>query len=560
MNVTGDILVSSITLNHSSCTLNPNGAVLLRESICPTNATNKCVRWSSSNNGVARVNPDSGYVTAQGAGTAIIRATAQDGSGKYAECRVTVNRPIAVTGIEVCPKSLTMNVGDVEYLCTTIIPYNATNQSVTWCSSNDNVATVGIHSGRITAKRAGTATITATTADGGYQACCAVTVKQVLTYPDTLIKHSGTREKIIRLKTLINENQKAYLEGKISFCTKELIEENLKTECDVARADYIVVGNNPTSDYAYAILGGNASSTIPFSFSKALTLNSDGLEVIVVQRALEIMGYYEPKDSENYGVFDTNTYDSACSYPALMSYDNKTKKYVFDNASFNVLFQASTEEERTFNAFTELNKLKTVHNIVAKWSAKKVSGTYKMSDNIITNGNSAGNYYGYADVLKDIGTGTYIWEVKPDKERYYKVGGIGDRQLQRYIYAGNAYKQKFSKPLTIGYNIGNFTIPFMFNKCINVRSFNNPIVANDARNGLILYKVDDTPEFQLEPNPVAVEEPSESYSYDHSYRFETSTWGPIIVTGAAIVLGVVCVALAGPSGGTSMIPLAVLAV
>ena len=162
VNVTGDILVSSITLNHSSYTLNPNGAVLLRESICPTNATNKCVRWSSSDNGVARVNPDSGYVTAQGAGTAIIRATAQDGSGKYAECRVTVNRPIAVTDIEVCPKSLTMNVGDVEYLCTTIIPYNATNQSVTWCSSNENVATVGIHSGRITAKRAGTATITAT--------------------------------------------------------------------------------------------------------------------------------------------------------------------------------------------------------------------------------------------------------------------------------------------------------------------------------------------------------------------------------------------------------------
>ena len=78
VNVTGDILVSSITLNHSSYTLNPNGAVLLRESICPTNATNKCVRWSSSDNGVARVNPDSGYVTAQGVGTAIIRATAQE--------------------------------------------------------------------------------------------------------------------------------------------------------------------------------------------------------------------------------------------------------------------------------------------------------------------------------------------------------------------------------------------------------------------------------------------------------------------------------------------------
>lgn len=89
MRVTGDILVSSITLNHSSYTLNPNGAVLLRESICPTNATNKCVRWSSSNNGVARVNPDSGRITAKRAGTVAITATTADG-GYQARCRVEV--------------------------------------------------------------------------------------------------------------------------------------------------------------------------------------------------------------------------------------------------------------------------------------------------------------------------------------------------------------------------------------------------------------------------------------------------------------------------------------
>ena len=45
------------------------------------------------------------------------------------------------------------------------MPYNATNQTVTWCSSNENVATVGLYTGKITAKMAGTTTITATTAD-----------------------------------------------------------------------------------------------------------------------------------------------------------------------------------------------------------------------------------------------------------------------------------------------------------------------------------------------------------------------------------------------------------
>ena len=184
VNVTEDILVSSISLNYSSYTLNANGSVRLRETVCPTEATNKCVTWSSNKPNIAFVNPDSGFVTAQSAGTARIRATATDGSGKYAECTITVNPPIPVTDIDICPTSLTMNVGDVEYLCKTITPSNATNQSVTWCSSDESVASVGIHSGRITAKRAGKTTITATTVDGGYQDCTLLSVFE--TYISTL--------------------------------------------------------------------------------------------------------------------------------------------------------------------------------------------------------------------------------------------------------------------------------------------------------------------------------------------------------------------------------------
>ncbi len=174
--VTENILVSSITLNHSSYTLNANGSVLLRATVCPTNATNDCVEWSSNKPHIAFVNPDSGFVTAQGTGTAIITARAQDGSGKYAECTITVTPPVAVTGVEVYPTSLTMNVGDTDYLCKTIYPSNATNQTVTWCSSDDSVAEINTYSGKITAKKAGTTTITATTADGGFQDCMTINV------------------------------------------------------------------------------------------------------------------------------------------------------------------------------------------------------------------------------------------------------------------------------------------------------------------------------------------------------------------------------------------------
>ena len=181
VNVTEDILVTSVTVSPSSKTMNIGASTYLYETVCPTNATNKCVKWSSNKTSVATVNPDTGLVIAQGAGTATITATAQDGSGKKGYCTITVKAPIRVTGVEVCPTSLTMNVGDIEYLCASIMPYNATNQTVTWCSSNENVATVGLYTGKITAKKAGSTTITATTADGGYQASCNIIIKESVT-------------------------------------------------------------------------------------------------------------------------------------------------------------------------------------------------------------------------------------------------------------------------------------------------------------------------------------------------------------------------------------------
>ncbi len=192
VNVTEDVLVTSVTVSPSSKTMNIGNSAYLYETVCPTNATNKCVKWSSNRTSVATVNPDTGLVIAQGAGTATITATAQDGSGKKGYCTITVNPPVAVTGVEVCPTSLTMNVGDIEYLCASITPYNATNQTVTWCSSNENVATVGLYTGKVTAKKAGTTTITATTSDGGFSASCTVTVKETVT-----IQKDGNYSKII---------------------------------------------------------------------------------------------------------------------------------------------------------------------------------------------------------------------------------------------------------------------------------------------------------------------------------------------------------------------------
>ena len=80
---------------------------------------------------------------------------------------------VAVTGVKLDQTTLALDAGDSAQLTATVQPTNATNKSVTWSANNSNVSVSG---GKVTAKTAGTAIVTVTTADGGYTAQCNVTV------------------------------------------------------------------------------------------------------------------------------------------------------------------------------------------------------------------------------------------------------------------------------------------------------------------------------------------------------------------------------------------------
>ena len=84
--------------------------------------------------------------------------------------------PVAVTGVALDQTASEMNIGDTLTLHATVSPDNADNKSVTWKSDNTTVAVVS--NGVVTAKAAGSANITVTTADGGFTASCAITVKE----------------------------------------------------------------------------------------------------------------------------------------------------------------------------------------------------------------------------------------------------------------------------------------------------------------------------------------------------------------------------------------------
>ena len=88
---------------------------------------------------------------------------------------ITYEEPsTSVASITLDNSAKSIEVGEHFTLTPTIKPSSAANKNVTWSSSNTGVATVA--DGLVTGIAEGTATITATTADGGYTATCAVTV------------------------------------------------------------------------------------------------------------------------------------------------------------------------------------------------------------------------------------------------------------------------------------------------------------------------------------------------------------------------------------------------
>jgi uncharacterized protein YjdB len=162
--------VTGVSLNASTGTVDAGGTLTLTETITPSNATNKGVSWSSSNEEVATV--DNGVVTGVKAGQASITVTTDDGNFQ-ASCLVTVNN-VAVTGVSLNKTEATIGINGKVTLTPTIEPSNATVKEVTWSSSNESIATVD--NGVVTGVVEGDATITVDTNDGHFQATCAITV------------------------------------------------------------------------------------------------------------------------------------------------------------------------------------------------------------------------------------------------------------------------------------------------------------------------------------------------------------------------------------------------
>ena len=163
--------VTGVALDTAAVELIVEDTHTLTAIITPEDATDNYVTWATSDAKIATV--DEGVVKAVAVGTATITVTTVDG-GYTATCQVTV-KPRPVTSVALDKAEVTLEVKETTTLVATITPANATNQNVTWSTSDAQVATV--ENGVVTAVALGTATITVTTEDGNLTATCVVTVE-----------------------------------------------------------------------------------------------------------------------------------------------------------------------------------------------------------------------------------------------------------------------------------------------------------------------------------------------------------------------------------------------
>ncbi len=178
--VTVNVPVIGVSLDKEKAEMPVSGTLQLTATVLPEDASNKNVKWISTNPSVATVD-STGLVTAKAKGNATIIVETEDGK-RTDSCEVTVSVP--VESVSVNPTTAELIVGRTLTLEAKVLPKEA-NQGVVWSSSDDKVATVD-ENGIVTARAKGTATITAT-ADGGKEASCKITVG---TDNDGILKYS----------------------------------------------------------------------------------------------------------------------------------------------------------------------------------------------------------------------------------------------------------------------------------------------------------------------------------------------------------------------------------
>ena len=164
--VSAPIGIEKIEFEEEGQILAPGESVMLTPIFTPEDASNKSLLWESNKEKIAIVNEE-GVVTAlpDTFGIVVISAITVDGGLR---ARYTIDARVVVVGVMLeapVPNKPQYNIGEEIIFKANVLPENATNNKVTWKSSNTAVATVD-GNGKVTTRGAGNATITVTADEG----------------------------------------------------------------------------------------------------------------------------------------------------------------------------------------------------------------------------------------------------------------------------------------------------------------------------------------------------------------------------------------------------------
>lgn len=151
---------------------------------------------------------------------------------------------VHVTGISLDRPTATIKEGESITLVATVTPANADNKNVTWSTSSEAVATVG-NNGKVTGVKAGSATITAMTEDGGKKATCALTVEANLAPSVTVgAEHiSAVSVVLIGKANIINNGSSTMIMGFQYY----------KLSGSTSPTAITVLATDPDKDYNYSV-------------------------------------------------------------------------------------------------------------------------------------------------------------------------------------------------------------------------------------------------------------------------------------------------------------------
>lgn len=197
--------VTKVTLNKKNAKITQGKKLKLKATLTPKKASNKKVIWKSSNKKIAKVSSN-GTVTAVKKGSATITATAADGSGKKASCKITVTAksqkpatvnptpvnptpvnptpvnptpvaptPVIANKLTLSDTAITIKKDEEKQLTASLEPSNVTDSSLTWSSSNTSVVQVS-EAGMVRGLKKGTAVVTVRNTASGLSASCNVTI------------------------------------------------------------------------------------------------------------------------------------------------------------------------------------------------------------------------------------------------------------------------------------------------------------------------------------------------------------------------------------------------